>query len=336
MAFLVKRVRAIRIVQFKRRMSSVARICRFFVIVGIGLGIPTLSPALGRTLSWNLNSICVAREAQDYMPEASASEVLLHRHRTGCMSYLVPDSQSVARMSEQLLRGERGYLITKLRLGEVLWGLGQRDRALGLWKQLPDNIEVYFANRSALAANRGDLTEAERMAEIAQAIDSTAKPEKRLMYAGLCKEWRKAGRPGAALPWCELAARVSESAWNQVVLGAVQYEIGDYEGALASLQVALERGQRDDVTGPAYYQLGRVYLSMGEYEKAIKAFQKALDRGVSHLWIYLQMAQAFHNVGDLREACSSLARAGDWAEEHRTSAGRIEELYFYWGCPNLR
>ena len=211
------------------------------------------------------------------------------------------------RYLERLSQSMPSQPVVQLHLGNLWWQSGNPARAVEEWREAED-LDVYFANQSASHVARGDLLQSQRLARIAQMIDPTAKIEKYAMYAGLCKAWRASSRPEKALPWCELAARTLSNGWAQIALAEVQMDMGDYEGALETLQWALDL-QRSDSMGAAYHKLAQVYVRMGRLEEGIAAYEAALESGFSSQWLYVGLAKALLRAGDLEAACQSFRQA---------------------------
>ena len=211
------------------------------------------------------------------------------------------------RYLERLSQSMRSHPIVQLRLGNLLWQSGNTTRAVEEWRKV-EGVDVYFANRSASSAAVGGLSESQRAAEIAQAIDPTVKVEKSAMYAGLCEAWQNAKQPEKALPWCELSAQALSNGWAQIALAGAQMDIGDQEGALTTLRWALDLRQPDS-TGPAYQKLAEVYVRVGRPEEGIAAYEAALELGFSNQWLYAGLAKALLRSGDLEAACQSFSQA---------------------------
>ena len=208
---------------------------------------------------------------------------------------------------ESFLLTHPNHQIAQLRLGENKWKAGKEADALAIWQEVP-KMDVYFAHRSAHVAKQGEVTEAQKLADIAQLVNPEPRSDKGLMYQELCQAWQNKGEPKRALPWCEFGTQVVRNGWTHLALAQVQYKLREYEQALLTLEWVVEKGPQE-LKGKADQQMGEVYLATGRLQEAVHAYQAALTQGVSNKWLQMGLAQALWRSGQLEEACIYYANA---------------------------
>lgn len=140
-------------------------------------------------------------------------------------------------------------------------------------------------------------------AHLAQAHDSR----------GEC--YRELSRYAEAIADGELAVRLApDQSRYRMNLGHVRYWAGDYQGALADLNHAIELNPAE---GWAYGYRGRVHRALNREAQAIADFSKALEAHQAEPLLYGWRAEAYLRLGGYREAeadCSTglILDPSDW------------------------
>jgi len=125
-------------------------------------------------------------------------------------------------------------------------------------------------------------------AHLAQAHDSR----------GEC--YRELSRYAEAIADGELAVRLAlDQSRYRMNLGHVRYWAGDYQGALADLNRAIELNPAE---GWAYGYRGRVYVALNDELHAIADFSKAIEANRVEPLLYGWRADAYLRLGGYREA----------------------------------
>jgi len=208
---------------------------------------------------------------------------------------------------ERAAQRDPGDEVVLFPLGEVQSQLGREADAIRTWQAVP-NADVYFANLSALRAAEGDLSQADRLMDVSLAIDPRADELKIGGYLGLCRGWRSRGEAARALPWCRLATYTSGNAWAAVDLAAVEYALGDTEGAVAALSMVHDTDS-DQVRAAAARQAGQIHLRQGRAAEAVAAYAAAVRLGARDQWTLMGYATALLRTGNPRDACTFMRQA---------------------------
>lgn len=97
----------------------------------------------------------------------------------------------------------------------------------------------------------------------------------------------------------QLSEQPDRSPATNVRLGVCQYLIGDYRGAIETLQNA-------DSGALAYFYQGRAYFALNDFESAIACYEKAQTGGYDPDLCQLAIAECRRHLGDLENAMAIL------------------------------
>lgn len=187
--------------------------------------------------------------------------------------------------------------LSALFAGQILWKLGDRERALQTWRAHP-NLTYYFANLGDQAWAQQDVQSAREYYAISQALDDRASLRKLTMYANLC-EYEIGHNPAQAPEWCSRAATVDPSAWRLVTWGRALYQAGDYATVLSVLETA--QRLNPEISSLFYYR-GLAYQKMGRDDLALQAFREGLALAPRDPYLNFAAAELYARGGKLHEA----------------------------------
>lgn len=106
----------------------------------------------------------------------------------------------------------------------------------------------------------------------------------------------------------EMVQKCSGCEGTDRMLGMTYYRMEDYGKAVAYLQKALKKDEKD---GEAAYTLGRTYLELENEKSAIVYYQKAIDaQPTRNSWIY-ELGLLFYNQNDFKSALKYFNSATD-------------------------
>ncbi len=126
-----------------------------------------------------------------------------------------------------------------------------------------------------------------------------------------CDAYRRVGRLDEALADCnKQVALTPKSTRAYYTRGQLQVARGDFNGALADLNIALT-----DLQGPSYidalFWRGEAYASIGKYQLADADFSSAIAAGDKSPDSYFQRGQVRRNLNLLPQANADLRKAAD-------------------------
>ena len=237
---------------------------------------------------------------------------------------------------EKLFQYKRDNLEYGLQLAKTLWSAGKGTAALATLAELrklpkPEGddarIDLAEAETSAsMGDNAGALKAANSGAK--KAKDSGARLLRARSLHWTCAILRTMGEPEKAKPACEESRSISRElddklgiARADTILGTIQYDKSDLEGARRLYQEALDNAQligaQKDVSG-ALNNLALVLDAEGELEPAKQAYQKALSTQ-QEIGAIAEIPGTLNNIGAL------LRKQGDLAEAQKTLERAIDE-----------
>ena len=114
-----------------------------------------------------------------------------------------------------------------------------------------------------------------------------------------------------------LSAREPAKANEWITRGWDAYQRGDVETALANFTEAASRG---DVPPWALYALGMSQAAMGRTSEAISSWQRVKDAAPDFEPVYMDLADAFAQIGDLTRSLAALREA----ETHFPKSGDVQ------------
>ena len=217
-----------------------------------------------------------------------------------------PSPQAIQTLTAHLSQQPQ-HRVVRLRLGEQLWAVGQREEAFAVWQVAPE-IGFFFAQQSAQFAAVDEIEAAQQSAEIAHTIHPAPAYAMHPMYQSLCSGWQTRSQPARALAWCERDAQVVRDGWTALALADAQFGLGEYEAALSSLGMVLAGGSAE-LQAIAHQKRGDIFLAQGNYSQAINAYQAALQQGPNNQWLHFGLAQSYLMAGKITPACQHLTTA---------------------------
>jgi serine/threonine protein kinase len=207
--------------------------------------------------------------------------VQAYRRAVAGQELLVRAFPSVARYRE-------GAFIANCSLGEALWALGRRAEALAEFRK---------ARAHGDELNKDDPV---AQSELAWFLATAAEPQ-----------LRESGR--AVDIARQVVERVPQDLGNWMTLGAAQYEAGDYQTAILSLEKATRGPFRSG--GVADLFLARAYARIGQDELARACY----ERGVAHLDSReLQSAESRRHRADTEQLLARIRTAKSSSPADRT------------------
>ncbi len=233
-----------------------------------------------RALAWQSDSMAAARLALRAVAAMDASQEI-----------------------ELLARTQRAMdtdSLSALFAGQIAWKLGDRERALQIWRAHP-NLTYHFANLGDLAWAQQDIQSAQEYYAVSQALDDRASLRKLTMYVNLC-EYEIGRTPARAPEWCSRAAAVDPSAWRLVTWGRALYQAGDYAAALSVLETA--QRLNPEISSLFYYR-GLAYQKIGRDDLALQAFREGLALAPHDPYLNFAAAELYARGGKSHEAYCS-------------------------------
>ncbi|HLK17993.1 MAG TPA: tetratricopeptide repeat protein [Bryobacteraceae bacterium] len=233
---------------------------------------------------------------------------------------------------EKLYHYKRDNLEYGLQLAKAQWSAGKGSAALATLaelRKLPkpegDDARIDLAEAEtakSMGDSKGTLKAADSAA--AKAKISGAKLLRARSLHWTCAVLRTMGEPEKAKPACEESRNISRElddklgiARADTILGTIQYDKNDLEGAKRLYQEALDNaqqvGSQKDVSG-ALNNLALVLDAQGDLEQARQAYEKALatQRDISAM---AEIPGTLNNIGALLRKQGDLPKAQEMLEK---------------------
>lgn len=192
----------------------------------------------------------------------------------------------------------QGDPLTLFHLGHIHWQGGEPERAITVWRQVPDS-ERFFMNQGMVDFKAGEIEAGLAAYKLSAAIDDRLCFRKKWMYADLCQYYSSQRELDEAICWCERTVAVEPSVWNLVYLGRAYLWSGGNDQAL----VVLERARQVNARVPSvYYYLGQTYERLSDLTLARQAYDEGLRLAPSAVNLNWEAGELYCRLGELDKA----------------------------------
>jgi tetratricopeptide (TPR) repeat protein len=102
--------------------------------------------------------------------------------------------------------------------------------------------------------------------------------------------------------------RTEASGAARILLGQRQYEEGDYDGAIDTYEVLLNRGsQKTELKAMAQEGLAYAHEAKGDFTQALVCYEQLSKSSLAYAqgWAYLGMARCYEKLGETRKAADT-------------------------------
>ena len=222
----------------------------------------------------------------------------------------------------QSVREQMGSRTGWSRLGEILWRIGQPQKAQALYHMLLEKAysdadrAIYLNNIGLMYRNMGEYSKAlsyyERSLEICKVALPPNHPDLATSYNNIGFVYYNMGEYSKALSSYEQSLEIwkvalppnhPDFATSYNNIGLVYDNMGEYSKALSSHEQSLEIKKvalppNHPDLAKSYNNIGSVYYKMGEYSKALSSYERSLEiRKVALPPNHPHLASFYNNIG---------------------------------------
>ena len=234
------------------------------------------------------------------MTEPTAEDVV----RRATAAFNSGRREEALKLCEEGLRRVPGEPMLHHLLAAVLFSQGEIQAARGhietSLSKRPGNAAAHLlAARMARAGKdfENALSHLDRAIAIAPQREAFLEKARTLDQAGL--------RPQAREAWRAILEIVPQNTEAAARLGRLEWEDGNYAGALS----LLERATASEAPASVWFDLGLARQDLRDYAGAATAYRKAVELKPDHAEAELNLGTVLQELGDLDGAMSAYARA---------------------------
>lgn len=191
-----------------------------------------------------------------------------------------------------------GNDFASLFLGFIYYGQGDSFKAISEWNTL-EYAETVFLRMGTRAYYANDFNEALLFYEKADRLITEYESKHIQMLVATCIINRDRGNLERALDLCQKNVDVFQSSFSWLLLGRVQYEMGNYQHAIVSFKRAVDFAPQ---SAPGFRWLGDALVASGYIQDGQIAYMTSIGLDEKYGWNKLGLAKSYLQLGENEQA----------------------------------